>query len=116
MNSVVLTGQLVGHPHFHWVGSENRPQAFIAFLLRVRGPAKEGDSVARCVAYGKTAEATFQRLNRGTGDSDSPLWVEVHARYRIREGDDGKRHHEFVLRPHGLHCVTFEPEGAEAHS
>jgi single-stranded DNA-binding protein len=100
MNTVVLTGQVQGSPHFHWVGKGKHKQAFVAFLLRVRGPVKEGDSVARCVAYGKLAESIYELL-RHNGDG----WYEVRARWRRRKGDDGKFHQEFVIQPYGLHHV-----------
>ena len=103
MNTVVLTGQLHGSAHFHWLGSDTHKQAFVSFLLRVRGPANEGDSVARCVAYGRTAENCFESLQRNNGTD----WYEVRARWRERDGDDGQNHHEFVVLPFGLHRVDL---------
>lgn len=103
MNTVVLTGQVQGSAHFHWLGSDTHKQAFVSFLLRVRGPAAEGDSIARCVAYGRTAEACFETLQKNNGTD----WYEVRARWRERDGDDGQKHHEFVILPFSLHRVDL---------
>jgi single-stranded DNA-binding protein len=102
MNVTVLTGQLQGQPHFHWIGRKGHKQAFVAFMLRVRGPVKEGDSVARCVAYGREAERVFELLRKKNHTS---VWYEVKARWRRREGDDGQHHEEFVIQPYGVHHV-----------
>ena len=105
MNITVLTGQLVNQPHFHWIGENETRQAFIAFRLRVRGPVREGDSIARCVAYGKEAERLFELFRSNHAVS---VWYEVKARWRRRKGDDGRFHDEFVIPFYGVHHIDVD--------
>lgn len=85
----ILTGHVIEPPYFEWLDTRSgTKQAFLRFYLNLRGPKKEGDSSARVVMYGRSAEAVYAYLEAGR-------WVKVEARYRVRQ-QNGRHVHEFV--------------------
>jgi len=65
-------------------------QPFLAFLLRLQGPHKEGPSTARIVVYGQNARKYYPLLHEGQ-------WVEVTGRYRNNRWHQGDKIYEFVV-------------------
>ena len=65
-------------------------QPFLAFLLRIQGPRKEGDSTARIVVYGQNAKEIFPLLYEGKP-------VEVVGRYRNSRRHQGEKVYEFIV-------------------
>jgi len=89
MNVCVLSGIATTIYYDEILTRNGGKQPFLAFLLRIQGPRKEGDSTARIVVYGKNAKDIFPLLYEGKH-------IEVVGRFRNSRHHDGEKVFEFI--------------------
>jgi len=89
MNVCALSGIATAIYYDEILTRDGGKQPFLAFLLRLQGPRKEGPSIARIIMYGQNAKKYYPLMYENQ-------MVEVVGRYRNCRRHQGDRIYEFV--------------------
>jgi single-stranded DNA-binding protein len=89
MNICALSGIATTIYYDELLTRHGEKQPFLAFLLRLQGPRKEGNSTARIVVYGQNAKEIFPLLYEGKH-------VEIVGRFRNSRRHQEEQVYEFI--------------------
>ena len=104
MNICAFTGIATAIYYDEILTRDGGKQPFLAFMLRLQGPHKEGPSIARIIVYGQNAKKYYPLMY------DSQM-VEVTGRYRNCRRHQGDRINEFLAIR-----IDFPPGNSHNHT